>query len=77
MNSSKGLRLKGVNYITHCSSCRTYNLSVCCLLLEIEVCLSFERNKDGNKLKVKTQPLTNVNAPQPVSQGLAVVITLV
>jgi len=58
MNSSKGLRLKGVNYITRCSSCRTYNLSVCCLLLEIGVCLSLERDKDGNKLKVKTQPLT-------------------
>jgi len=58
MHSSKGLRLKGVNYIAQCSSCRTYNLSVYCLLLEIEVCLIPERDKDGNKLKVKTQPLT-------------------
>lgn len=41
-------RLKGVIYIAVCSSCRTYNLSVCYLPLEIVVCVIFERIENSN-----------------------------
>lgn len=48
MNSSKRLRMKKVIYIVHCSSCRTYNLSVYHLRLEINVCLNLEKDENGD-----------------------------
>jgi len=46
---SKELRVKRVIYIIHRSSCRTYNLSVYYLPLEIVVCLNLEKDKNDNK----------------------------